>query len=171
VLRDGRFVVFGGTIASNAIITSCAVLTLDADGERWDVLPSMHEARCEFACAAIGGCVIVAGGWGSITAEVYEERLGSGGGFLAAFPSIWCGQRGDVIAGVHAKGSTRSHMLASVHQRVQVQNERRMSFSFERSKRCSRSPAHLQRAQAWSRVRWQLLPTMRPSTSRVVIVQ
>ena len=38
MLRDGRFVVFGGTIASNAIITSCAVLTLDADGESWDVL-------------------------------------------------------------------------------------------------------------------------------------
>jgi hypothetical protein len=76
VLSDGRFIVFGGTTASNAIIPSCEALTLDADGERWDVLPSMHEARCGFACAAIGGCVIVAGGWGSITAEVYEERLG-----------------------------------------------------------------------------------------------
>jgi hypothetical protein len=36
----------------------------------------MHEAREYFACAAIGGCVIVAGGWNSITAEVYEEALG-----------------------------------------------------------------------------------------------
>jgi hypothetical protein len=61
---------------NNATISSCEALTLDADGERWDVLPSMHEARYGFACAAIGGCVIVAGGVGSITAEVYEEGLG-----------------------------------------------------------------------------------------------
>jgi hypothetical protein len=76
VLSDGRFAIFGGTTASNAISSSCAALTLDADGERWDVLPSMHEARRALVCAAIGGCVIVAGGWGSITAEVYEEGLG-----------------------------------------------------------------------------------------------
>jgi hypothetical protein len=76
VLSDGRFAVFGGMDASNAISSSCEALTLDADGERWDALPSMHEARCGFACAAIGGCVIVAGGTGSITAEVYEEGLG-----------------------------------------------------------------------------------------------
>jgi len=29
-----------------------------------------------FACAAIGGCVIVAGGGGSIMAEVYKNGLG-----------------------------------------------------------------------------------------------
>ena len=76
VLSDGRFAVFGGMDTSNATISSCEALTLDADGEHWDVLPSMHEARFGFACAAIGGCVIVAGGRGSITAEVYEEGLG-----------------------------------------------------------------------------------------------
>jgi hypothetical protein len=76
VLSDGRFAVFGGVDTSNAISSSCEALTLDADGERWDALPSMHEARCWFVCAAIGGCVIVAGGVGSITAEVYEEGLG-----------------------------------------------------------------------------------------------
>jgi len=77
-LSDGRFAVFGGMDASKAISSSCEALTLDADGERWDLLPSMHEARHGFACAAIGGggCVIVAGGAGSITAEVYEEGLG-----------------------------------------------------------------------------------------------
>ena len=75
-MSDGRFAVFGGMDTSNATSSSCEALTLDADGERWDVLPSMHEARCGFACAAIGGCVIVAGGVGSITAEVYEEGLG-----------------------------------------------------------------------------------------------
>jgi len=77
VLSDGRFAVFGGMDAScNAISSSCEALTLDADGERWDVLSSMHEARHGCACAAMGGCVIVAGGVDSITAEVYEEGLG-----------------------------------------------------------------------------------------------
>jgi hypothetical protein len=71
VLSDGRFAVFGGSGAS------CEALTLDGDIERWDPLPPMHEARRRFfACAAIGGCVIAAGGYGSITAEVYEEALG-----------------------------------------------------------------------------------------------
>jgi len=36
----------------------------------------MHEPRYGFACVAIGGCVIVAGGVGSTTAEAYEEGLG-----------------------------------------------------------------------------------------------
>jgi hypothetical protein len=36
----------------------------------------MHVAKSDFACAAIGRCVIVAGGVGVITAEVYEEALG-----------------------------------------------------------------------------------------------
>jgi hypothetical protein len=36
----------------------------------------MHEARWCFACAAIGGCVIVAGGHASVIVEVYEEALG-----------------------------------------------------------------------------------------------
>jgi hypothetical protein len=76
VLSDGRFAVFGGSDNSFAPMASCEVLTLDGDIERWDPLPPMHEARRFFACAAIGGCVIAAGGYGSITAEVYEEALG-----------------------------------------------------------------------------------------------
>jgi hypothetical protein len=80
VLSDGRFAVFGGgtsgTGNSHAPTASCEVLTLDGAIERWDPLPPMHEARRLFACAAIGGCVVVAGGLGSITAEVYEEALG-----------------------------------------------------------------------------------------------
>jgi hypothetical protein len=75
VLSDGRFAVVGGEDASGAH-SSCEVLTLDADGARWSPLPPMHEPRRGFACAAIGGCVIVAGGVGSATAEVYEEGLG-----------------------------------------------------------------------------------------------
>jgi len=76
VLKDGRFAVLGGTDGGNAISSSCEALTLDADGERWDTLPSMHEARRGFACAPIGGCVIVAGGAGLTSSEVYEEGLG-----------------------------------------------------------------------------------------------
>jgi hypothetical protein len=76
VLSDGRFTVFGGEDASGANSSSCEVLTLDADGARWSPLPPMHELRRGFACAAIGGCVIVAGGVGSTTTEVYEEGLG-----------------------------------------------------------------------------------------------
>jgi hypothetical protein len=77
VLSDGRFAAFGGnTSGSGTTTASCEVLTLDGDIERWDPLPPMHEARKAFACAAIGGCVVVAGGQGSITAEVYEEALG-----------------------------------------------------------------------------------------------
>jgi hypothetical protein len=76
VLSDGRFAVFGGRDASGTIISSCEALTLDADGGRWDTLSPLHEPRRGFACAAIGGCVIVAGGVGSTTAEVYEEGLG-----------------------------------------------------------------------------------------------
>jgi len=76
VLSDGRFAVFGGQDTSGADTSSCEVLTLDADGARWSTLSPMHEPRCGFACAAIGGCVIVAGGEGSTTVEVYEEELG-----------------------------------------------------------------------------------------------
>jgi hypothetical protein len=76
VLSDGRFAVFGGHDASGTDASSCAALTIDADGARWSPLPPMHEPRWGFACAAIGGCVIVAGGEGLTTAELYEEGLG-----------------------------------------------------------------------------------------------
>ena len=75
MLSDGRFAVFGGLDVDTALPSSCEALTLDADGERWDALPPMHEGRCAFACAAVGRCVIVAGGFGSMAAEVYEEGL------------------------------------------------------------------------------------------------
>jgi hypothetical protein len=76
VLSDGRFAAFGGWDNNSVATRTCEALTLDGDGERWESLPQMHEARIGFSCAAIGGCVIVAGGEGSITAEVYEEALG-----------------------------------------------------------------------------------------------
>lgn len=90
VLAEGRFAVFGGTAhdestdeeAEGLNMTSCEVLTLDGD-EQWGALPPMHDARESFACKAIGGCVIVAGGSSHSrrfsmieTVEVYEESLG-----------------------------------------------------------------------------------------------
>jgi hypothetical protein len=78
VLSDGRFAVFGGGDMNSVPSESCEVLSLDGD-ERWALLPPMREARDGAACAAVGGCVVVAGGTflGSTAAvEVYEEALG-----------------------------------------------------------------------------------------------
>jgi hypothetical protein len=80
VLSDGRFAVFGGTTAfadASTRIAACEVLILDGEGERWEPLPPMHDARLGMACVAVGGCVIVAGGDDIGTSvEVYEEALG-----------------------------------------------------------------------------------------------
>jgi hypothetical protein len=35
----------------------------------------MHDARAHFACAAVAGCVIVVGGHGLKSAEVFDEVL------------------------------------------------------------------------------------------------
>jgi hypothetical protein len=78
VLSDGRFAVFGGMTEFDVSTdtTTCKVLNLDGD-ERWEPLKPMHDARIGFACAAVGGCVVVAGGDGlGGTVEVYEEALG-----------------------------------------------------------------------------------------------
>ena len=74
VLSDGRFAVFGGLDGRDKPCSSFEALTLSTGYPRWDVLPPMHEPRCNFVCAAIGGCVIVTGD--EVTAEVYEEGLG-----------------------------------------------------------------------------------------------
>ena len=83
VLSDGRFAVFGGTDDDGDDLASCEALVLANDGpvsggERWEALPAMHHARCGFACAAVGGCVIVAGGEGVVgrSVEVYDEATG-----------------------------------------------------------------------------------------------
>jgi hypothetical protein len=76
VLSDGRFAVFGGMVGEDMDTTSCEVLTLDGD-ERWVPMPPMLEAGSDFVCAAVGGCVVVAGGIsGSTAVDVYEEALG-----------------------------------------------------------------------------------------------
>jgi hypothetical protein len=77
LLSDGRFAVFGGEDGNRVSTASCEVLTLEGDGdERWEPLPPMLEARSGFTCAAVGGCVVVAGGDEATAAvEVYEEAL------------------------------------------------------------------------------------------------
>jgi hypothetical protein len=76
VLSDGRFATFGGKDNNQVVLASCEALTLDGD-ERWEPLPPMREARSGFTYAAVGGCVIIAGGsTGSTTVDVYEEGLG-----------------------------------------------------------------------------------------------
>jgi hypothetical protein len=83
VMSDGRFAVLGGMDANIEPLSSCEVLVVGHD-EHWEVLPPMHEARSCFACAAVAGCIIVAGGGGRTpngavllrSAEVFDEVLG-----------------------------------------------------------------------------------------------
>jgi hypothetical protein len=77
VMSDGCFAVFGGWNTVHGKLSSCETLSMVGTDARWDPLPSMHQARYgKSACAAIAGCVIVAGGDVSATVEVYEEGLG-----------------------------------------------------------------------------------------------
>jgi hypothetical protein len=75
VLSNGRFVVLGGVNNSNGqALSSCEALTV-SDGEHWEHLPPMHDARIGSACVAVAGCVIVVGGHGLKSAEVFDEVL------------------------------------------------------------------------------------------------
>jgi hypothetical protein len=71
VMSDSRFAVLGGEgIAGSS--SSCEALVIGA-GAHWESLATMHDSRCLFACAAVAGCFIVAGGVGRKSAEVYDE--------------------------------------------------------------------------------------------------
>jgi hypothetical protein len=74
VLSDGRLAVLGGL--SDVPASSCDALVVDGDAH-WVPLAPMHDARPNFACGAVAGCVIVivAGGRGLKSAEVYDEEL------------------------------------------------------------------------------------------------
>lgn len=77
VLSDGRFAVFGGTDFDGYNTSSCEVLNVnDGDAGSWAPLPAMHDSRTHFACAAVAGCVVVAGGFNRKTADVFDEKLG-----------------------------------------------------------------------------------------------
>jgi hypothetical protein len=79
VMSDGRLAVlggrnWGGMPASLIDMSTCEVLTVGED-EHWSFLPPMRHARSEFACAAVAKCIIVAGGGGTASTEVYDEVL------------------------------------------------------------------------------------------------
>jgi hypothetical protein len=73
VLSDGRFAVIGD-MSNGQSTSSCEALVV-GDDSQWEPLAPMHGSRIHFACAAVTGCVIVAGGWGHKSAEVYDEVL------------------------------------------------------------------------------------------------
>jgi hypothetical protein len=72
VMSDGRFAVLGGQGILGGTLSSCEALVM-GDAAHWEPLPPMHDSRYFFACAAVAGCVIVAGGRGRTSAEVYDE--------------------------------------------------------------------------------------------------
>ena len=80
MLSDGRFAIFGGVNDSGESLSSCEALMVDND-EHWKLVPPMHDSRTRFACVAVAGCVIVAGGALGLngpslkTAEVFDEVL------------------------------------------------------------------------------------------------
>jgi hypothetical protein len=75
VMSDGRFAVLGGE-TNVGIMSSCEALAIGENDEHWVPLLPMHDPRAYFACAAVAGCVIVAGGQDRSSAEVYDEVLG-----------------------------------------------------------------------------------------------
>jgi hypothetical protein len=72
VLSDGRFAVLGGRVGLDGSSSSCEALVFAA-AAHWVPLSPMHDSRTYFACAAVAGCVIVAGGLGLTSVEVYDE--------------------------------------------------------------------------------------------------
>jgi hypothetical protein len=79
VLSDGRFAVLGGEDNNNGPLSSCEAL-LVGDDEHWEMLPPMHEARqarTQFACAAVAGCIVVADGGGGRDPQGLRDRVRS----------------------------------------------------------------------------------------------
>jgi hypothetical protein len=74
VMSDGRFAVLGGS-SGGGVTSSCEALAIGDDDEHWVPLQPMHDSRSSVACAAVAGCVIVSGGYGRESAEVYDEVL------------------------------------------------------------------------------------------------
>jgi hypothetical protein len=72
VMSDGRFAVLGGYNSMGSSVSSSEALVM-GDAAQWEPLSPMHDSRGYFACAAVAGCVIVAGGMGRKSAEVYDE--------------------------------------------------------------------------------------------------
>jgi hypothetical protein len=75
VMSDGRFAILGG-VSIGVATSSCEALVIGDDDEHWVPLLPIHDPRFGFACAAVAGCVIVAGGFGRASCEVYDEVRG-----------------------------------------------------------------------------------------------
>jgi hypothetical protein len=83
VMSDGRFAVLGGKNLGGVATSSCEALAIGDNDGHWEPLLPMHDARAYFACAAVAGSVVVAGGLrrddGGLhrkSAEIYDEVLG-----------------------------------------------------------------------------------------------
>jgi hypothetical protein len=74
VMSDGRFAVLGG-LSNGVTTTSCEALVVDGGDAHWEPLPPMHDARRNFACGAVAEWIIVAGGEGLKSAELYDVEL------------------------------------------------------------------------------------------------
>jgi hypothetical protein len=91
VMSDGRFAVLGECSGDGVDTSSCEALAIGDDDEHWEPLLPMHESRAFFACAAVAGCVIVAGGLSRKSAEVYDEVLGRWLRLPRDLPhDVWC---------------------------------------------------------------------------------
>jgi hypothetical protein len=75
VLSDGRFAVLGAKMSGVPTWSSCEALAIDDGDAHWEPLSPMHVARIHFACGSVAGCVIVVGGRGLKSAELYDEEL------------------------------------------------------------------------------------------------
>jgi hypothetical protein len=104
VLSNGCFAVLGGFDGNNEALSSCEALTVGHD-EHWEVLPSMHEARSYFACAAVAECIVVAGGacCTPLAGLVYLRSAGAFDEVLGGWLRLPCGLPYD--DGVCAMGS------------------------------------------------------------------
>jgi hypothetical protein len=74
VMSDRRFAVLGG-VCNGVPTSSCEALAINDGDAHWEPLPPMHDTRSYFACGAVAGCVVVAGGQGRKSAEMYDEEL------------------------------------------------------------------------------------------------
>jgi hypothetical protein len=101
LMSDGRFAVLGGEGDEDVPLSSCEALAFGVGVAQWAPLPPIHDARDGFACGAVAGCVIDAGGQGLKSAEVYVEELNRWLRLAARFAlhrrlSQFHGQRGSV---------------------------------------------------------------------------
>ena len=84
MLSDGRLAVLGGFDNNIEPLPSCEAFVV-SDDEHWEDLPPMHEARSQFACVAVAGCIVVAGGCGGRDPQGLWNRVRSAEVFDEAF--------------------------------------------------------------------------------------